>query len=66
MNRIGRPYVFGQQPAPAPPEENTFTIVGLEKGIKAITPTLIFVGIATGVAFALGSALAERYILKRR
>lgn len=42
-----------------------FSIDGLKNGLKQITPTLLLVGIATGAAFAVGSALAS-YVIKHK
>ena len=38
----------------------------IKEGLHNITPTLIFVGIATGAAFALGSGLIHRYVFKEK
>lgn len=44
-----------------PAEEDQASIADLA---KAITPRLILIGVVTGVTFAIGSALVNRYLFK--
>lgn len=56
---------IGQVPGPTPPAppppppkpEETFTLSGLGAAIRQVTPTLLVVGIATGMALAIGSGI---------
>lgn len=57
-----RPVVIGADPAPTPEEPQPLTISILPTAVVKI----VVVGIATGAAFAIGAALAERYVIGRR
>ena len=52
---------------PDQPQE-TFTLSGLGAAIRQVTPTLLIVGVATGMALAIGSgigsAIVSRYFGK--
>ena len=56
--RVGQPGPPPPAPPPAPPKpEETFTLSGLGAAIRQVTPTLLVVGIATGMALAIGSGI---------
>lgn len=64
MNQ-GRPLARLSLTAPAADAQDTssgFTIEDAKAGLKAVTPTLLIVGIFTGAAFAIGSGLVSRYL----
>ena len=62
---------FGQvaaapAPATAPGDgggDQSFDVAGFTAALKQVTPALFLVGIFTGAAFAIGSALASRYVV---
>lgn len=71
---------IGQEPAPAPappapapaptpltPQQQAekFNLEGITSALKQVTPSLLLVGVATGMAFAIGSHLAS-YVLNRK
>ena len=65
----GRMYRIGQGPpaldvpvplAPGQEPEAPF-VDRLREGVRAVTPTLLIVGVATGFAFAAGSVLGTRF-----
>lgn len=49
---------------PDGPDDEGFSSEGLIHGLKRITPTLLLVGVATGAAFAVGSAIVQRWIFR--
>jgi hypothetical protein len=48
--------------AEAPPEPQRFDTEGLRAAFRAVTPTLVVVGLVTGIAFGLGGGLVSRYV----
>lgn len=58
-----RPLVIGAEPAPATPEEPQPLTISI---LPSAFVKIMVVGIATGAAFAIGSALADRYVIGRR
>ncbi len=64
MNRM---ITVGQIATTKPPEtaaEDTFTLSGTTAAFRKIGPSLFVVGIATGVAFAIGAAIANSLIAR--
>lgn len=52
----------GGEPVPAGAE--TFTLGDMKQALSRVTPTLLFVGIATGAAFAIGGGLVSRFVFR--
>lgn len=58
-----RPMIVGADPTPATPEEPQPLTISI---LPSAFVKIMVVGIATGAAFAIGNALAERYVIGRR
>ena len=58
-----RPRIGQEVLAPAPTaDEDAFTLSGTTAAFRKLGPSLFIVGIATGVAFAIGAAIADRLL----
>jgi len=60
------PRVLPTEADPSAPAESPLSAEEFGKAFRQITPSLVLVGVATGAAFAIGSALASRYFLSPR
>jgi hypothetical protein len=45
-----------------PEEPQRFDLEGLRAAFRAVTPTVVVLGLVTGIAFGLGGGLVSRYV----